>query len=525
MPTYLEEEFTPEEKSILDRYFTDLKSPVAALVNMPDSTKAALFARYSRTTKSLKRLFLDEFYDPTEENLVEGRTGKQKASELFRRVLAEYGDDSVAQLAGVHISCEQVSNILTKILERGRLMGYLEKSTRYVFYGDKQGGYYRYYRDPVLLKGPHGQKYVQAMDGLFKAYEQVFEKVRAMFDMEIPEEDKAARRASRAAALDVARGLLPAGTLSNLGIFGSAQAYEQMILRLRSNPLPEAREYAELILVEIKKVIPDFLTRLDRVERGGVWVDYQVERKQALEQSAKELLDPVIPLEQISQTRLLSWNDNAETEIVASALFPYSSLPLDVILEQVKKMSKAQKEEVFQKGVGTRLNRRHHPGREWEVADYEFEVISDYGAFRDLQRHRLLTIEWQRLSPELGYKIPDEVIKAGAGLIWAEAVAEAERAYMKIAKDSPSQASYLLTMQHRIRYVIKMNAREAMHLIELRSSPQGHAAYRKVAQDMQRLIRDVAGHTLVAEAMQFVNQEDVHLGRYEAEKRLNEPSE
>src|ERR1035437_1473072 len=359
MPTYLEEEFTPEEKSILDRYFTDLKSPVAALVNMPDSTKAALFARYSRTTKSLKRLFLDEFYDPTEENLVEGRTGKQKASELFRRVLAEYGDDSVAQLAGVHISCEQVSNILTKILERGRLMGYLEKSTRYVFYGDKQGGYYRYYRDPVLLKGPHGQKYVQAMDGLFKAYEQVFEKVRAMFDMEIPEEDKAARRASRAAALDVARGLLPAGTLSNLGIFGSAQAYEQMILRLRSNPLPEAREYAELILVEIKKVIPDFLTRLDRVERGGVWVDYQVERKQALEQSAKELLDPVIPLEQISQTRLLSWNDNAETEIVASALFPYSSLPLDVILEQVKKMSKAQKEEVFQKGVGTRLNRRH----------------------------------------------------------------------------------------------------------------------------------------------------------------------
>jgi len=520
MQTYVEAELTTAERTVLGRHFTSIDGPVAVLTNLPDATRAALFARYSRTAKPLKRVFLDEFYQPQEGATVAGDVGIAKASDLFSRVLSDYGDDSVAQLAGVHVSCEQVSNLLTKVLERGRLMGYLEQSTRYVFYGDKPGGRYRYYRDPKLLDGPHAALYVDALDGLFDAYCEVFEAVKASLQGPLPADDAAGRRAARAAALDVARGLLPAATVSNVGIFASPQAYEQLILRMRSHELPEARAYAELLLAELVKVIPDFLTRLQRPERGGVWVEYRRERNQALEAAARELqLDGARAAERpAATTRLLRWSQTAEEEIVANALYPHSRVPLDQLLATVRDLRAPERERLFAASVGDRRNRRHHPGREWEAAEYEFEVVSDYGAFRDLQRHRLLTIEWQRLGVDLGYDIPAEAVESGCAATWREAVERAEAAYEAIAVDSPEQAAYVVTMGHRLRYLMRMNAREAMHLIELRSSPQGHPSYRRVAQEMHTLIRDVAGHRLVADAMSFVNQDDVHLGRLEAER-------
>ena len=230
---------------------------MAVLTQLPDATRAALFARYSRTAKPLKRVFLDEFYREGDDSEQESAVGQARASDLFSRVLSDYGDDSVAQLAGVHVSCEQVSNLLTKVLERGRLMGYLEQSTRYVYYGDRPGGRYRYHRDPAVFEGPLAGRVEAALDGLFAAYNEVFEAVKGSLEQDIPPDDAAARRAARAAALDVARGLLPAATVSNVGIFASPQAYELLILRMRSHDLPEARAYAELLLSELKKVIPD----------------------------------------------------------------------------------------------------------------------------------------------------------------------------------------------------------------------------------------------------------------------------
>jgi thymidylate synthase ThyX len=522
MQTYVEADLTTRERSIISRHFTSIDGPVAVLTGLPDATRAALFARYSRTAKPLKRVFLDEFYRPEDDVAAATELGIERASDLFSRVLSDYGDDSVAQLAGVHVSCEQVSNLLTKVLERGRLMGYLEQSTRYVFYGDKPAGRYRYYRDPELLDGPHAEVYTEALDGLFDAYCQVFEVVKQALQADLAADDGAARRAARAAALDVARGLLPAATVSNVGIFASPQAYEQLILRMRSNELPEARAYAELLLVEIKKVIPDFLTRLDRPERGGAWVDYRRGRFKGLEAAALQLgLDraAVAAGPATATTRLLRWRESAEEAIVANALYAHSRLPLDQLLARVRMLSRLERERLFAASVGDRRNRRHHPGREWEAADYEFEIVSDYGAFRDLQRHRLLTIEWQRLGVDLGYEIPAEVEAAGCAATWRDAVERAEEAYRRVAATSPAQAAYLVTMGHRVRYLMRMNAREAMHIVELRSAPQGHPSYRRVAQEMHALIRDVAGHHLVAGAMRFVNQEDVHLGRLEAEQR------
>jgi thymidylate synthase ThyX len=521
MQGYVAAEYMDDERAILARHFTSVDGPASVLVNLPEGTKAALFARYSRTAKPLMRVFLDEFYREDSAGASQHGVGIERASDLFSRVLSDYGDDSVAQLAGIHISCEQVSNLLTKVLERGRLMGYLEQSTRYVFYGDKPGQRYRYYRDPELLSGPHADVYLAAMDGLFDAYGQVYESVKSMLEAPIAADDKAGRGAARAAALDVARGLLPAGTISNVGIFGSPQAYEQLVLRMRADALPEARAYGELILVELMKVIPDFLTRLQRPERGGVWVDYLRERAEAL-QSAARNFDRTRPRLGSSQdrVRLLSWSDDAEQRIVANALYSHTDEPLDSIVTRVKQLPEEELANLFRATVGERRNRRHRPGREWEAAEYEFEIISDYGAFRDLQRHRMLTIDWQSLSPDLGYDIPAEVGKANVAGIWRDAVSRAESAYQAIVKDNPAQASYLVTMQHRIRYVMRMNAREAMHLIELRSSPQGHPSYRKVAQDMHAAIRDQAGHRLIADAIRFVNQDDVHLGRLQAEQEL-----
>jgi thymidylate synthase ThyX len=530
--SYHLEAFSPAERAILERHVSELDGPAFVLVDLPETTRAALFARYSRSPKSLRRLLLDEFVgeagplgDAAPRNL-----GEARARDLFSRVLADYGDDSVAQLAGVHLACEQVSQLLAKAIEWGRLAGYLEQSTRYIPYTDRRDGHYRWFRDPeVLADAEAGPVFAQAMDGLFDTYCALLDPLREHLDRTLPEQDDPAarRRALRALALDLMRGLLPAGTVSNVGVFASPQAYEALVMRLRAHPLPEARAYAELILTELRKVIPDFLTRLDRPERGGVWVDYLRDTAAALQSAARELeggisADP--SLQAVEGVRLLEWDGDAEDRIVAAALYPYTHLPADAVLDSVTSLPEQRRAELFAAAVGERGNRRHRPGRGFEHATYTFEVVSDYGAFRDLQRHRMLTIQWQELTPALGCAVPREVEEAGLGDRWRAAVAQAEAAHVKVVGRFPQQAQYLVTLGHRLRYQVRLNAREAMHMIELRTSPQGHASYVRVCREMHRLIRDQAGHRLIAGAMRFVGSDDVHLPRYAAEAARRTPA-
>jgi thymidylate synthase ThyX len=515
---YHVEPLTGEEQRRLAPFVTNLDRPVFGLVNLPQVTAAALFARYSRSSKSLRRLLLDEF-------LAAGPgigpqvtdAGRVRASDLFGRVLADYGDDSVSQLAGVHLACEQVSQPLAKAIEWGRLAAYLEQSTRYIPYTDRRDGQYRYVRDRDLLSSPVGGAYVSAMDGLFEAYTDLREPLSAHLDATLPAEsdEKARKRAIRALALDLMRGLLPAGTVSNVGMYASPQAYEQLVLRLRAHALPEARTYAEMINTELQGMIPDFLTRLDRPERGGVWADYLRETAATLRVEA-DALSPESEWGPPGVT-LVEWDPDGEDRIMAAALFPYSHASEERLLAAVRPMSESRRAALFASVVGERRNRRHRPGRGLEHCDYTFEIVSDYGAFRDLQRHRLLTIQWQDLTPALGYAVPDAVTDAGLAERWHAAVREAESAYRAVANDFPEQAGYLVTLAHRVRYLIKLNAREAMHLIELRTSPQGHPSYRQICLEMLRLIDAVAGHHLVAAAMRFTGSEDVHLPRYAAE--------
>ncbi len=536
---YAVEEWTDEEAEVLRRYFTNLDGPVFALVNLPEVVKGALFARYSRTAKSLRRLFLDEFVgdlDISGDHGVDATVGLARAEQLYDRVFFEYGDDSVAQLGGVHLACEQASNLLTKVLERGRLMAYMEKSTRYVAYDSRlPNGRYRYFRPPEILDSPLGARFVGDMDRLFDAYADLLPVMQTWFAARHPktsdDSDFVWRQSVRAKAFDALRGMLPAAATSNLGIYASGQAYESLLIRMRAHPLPEARAYAALMLEELRKVIPSWVKRVDVEDRGDAhsrYLERNDERMRHLAgalfgeegdgSGAKEAAPGGDP-----EVALLDWDPDAEVKMVAAMLYPYSQLPEDRIQARVASMSEEERLEVVHTYAGDRGNRRHRPGRALERGDYRFDILSDYGAFRDLQRHRLLTVEWQDLTPAHGYTMPRAVAEAGAEEVYAAAMARSAALHAALGERfGRTRAAYAVALAYRVRYVMQFNAREAMHLIELRTSPQGHPEYRRVCQQMHRLILEKAGHRAVAALMTYLDDadyEDDGLERLAGERR------
>jgi thymidylate synthase ThyX len=519
---YPSDELSEDERQRLTPYVSDLDGPVFALVNLPETVKGALFARYSRYPGTLRRLFLDEFADSLPESAATPDHGDEgaRAAELYERIFVGYGDDSVAQLGGAHIACEWVSNVLTKVLQRPRLAAYLEQSTRYISYATPMpsDGGYRYYRDPEL-----GPQYEHAMDALFEAYARALPQVQAWVEATFPvtagESDAARRRAVKAKALDLLRGLLPAASLSHMGIYASGQAYEQLILHLLAHPLPEARRYGPMLLEAVKAVMPSFVARVERPGRGDVWIDHLSRRRAAEAVWVQRLgLDRDPAAEQRPSVALVHV-DGDETQLLTALLFEAAAVPGDHARARVEAMPPEERATMLGDLVGERGNRRHRPGRGFEALRYRFEIVSDYGAFRDLQRHRMLTVQWQALTPDLGADVPEEVVAAGAGDLYARALERSRAEYERLsAAGLESQAPYALCLGYRIRYVLDLNAREAMHLIELRSAREGHAGYRAVAQAMHALIAE--RHPAVAGAMKHVDRTtETRLERLSAEIR------
>lgn len=585
MHVYAAEDWTDAEAEILRRYFTNLDLPVFALVNLPEIVKGALFARYSRSHKNLRRLFLDEFVgelDISGDHSIDATVGLVRAEQLYDRVFFEYGDDSVAQLGGVHLACEETSNLLTKVLEWGRLMAYMEQSTRYIAYDARlSNGRYRYYRDPEILASPLGARYVGEMDRMFDTYAALVPVLQSWFAKQFPktagDSDFSYRQSIKAKAFDALRGLLPAAATSNVGIYGTGQAYEALLLRMRAHPLPEAQAYADMILTELRKVIPSFLRRVDVADRGGAWSAYFEKNQHAMQDLADALFaggsaagadgldgssgpagstlgaagstststsgsgsdagsdavgvrsggEPVVA--GAPSVRLLDWDPDGEVKTIAAMLYPYTDRSEASLLRHVETMSADERVDVIRTYAGDRTNRRHRPGRALERTMYRFDVLSDYGAFRDLQRHRMLTIEWQHLTPDHGYTLPGAVIGAGAeGDYHASMVRSAELHDALAARFGPTQGAYAVALAYRVRYVMQFNTREAMHMIELRTTPQGHPEYRKVCQEMHRLIEEKAGHRALAQLMTFVDRQDYEFGaleRLEGERRAEQRRE
>jgi len=518
------EPFSDEERAALAPYFSNTDRHVFALTNLPETVKGALFARYSRSAKSLRRLFLDEFAPEMPAGAPPPpEVGIARAEKLYARVFNEYGDDSVAQLGGAHVACEYVSNVLTKVLEWGRLMAYLEQSTRYVPYTDTLHGRWRYHV-PAEITGELEARYVRTMDETFASYAKWIPAMQEHFARRYPrnasDSEAVHRAAIRAKALDTLRGMLPAATQSNVGLYGTGQAFEALLLRMRAHPLAEARECADAMLEELRKVIPAFLTRVDIAERGGRWSEYMAGTREGTTAVADGLLAGVTA-DRRDEVTLTDFDPEGEIKIVASALYAASDLPDDQLQSIARRLSADDRARVLRAYAGTRSNRRHKPGRAFERTTYRFDILTDYGAFRDLQRHRLLTLEWQPLTTRHGFTEPEAIREAGAGDDWDRAMEASAALHERLASAGlGAAAQYAVAMAYRIRFYMEMNAREAMHVIELRTAPQGHPAYRRVCQQMHRLIAEKAGHRAVADAMSFADHSTVELERLGSERTL-----
>jgi thymidylate synthase ThyX len=526
---YYQEEFSPEESAVLRRFFTNLDLPVFGLINLPEVVKGALFARYSRSAKSLRRLLLDEFVADPDSGIDtiaravddDPLVATRKAEQLYHRVFFDYGDDSVAQLGGAHLACEQASNLLTKVLEWGRLAAYLEQSTRYIRYDARLGDRYRYFIPSEISDSSHARRYLAHMERVFDTYSDMVARMIARNEQLHPrgEDDSKAvwNSTIRAKACDTVRGLLPVATLSNVGIYGTGQAYEMSLVRMQANPLREVRDYGEMMLGELRKIIPSFLTRVDLEDRGVRWSQYLSGVRSDLEDHAASLGGPT----DIGPTvTLVDWDPEAELKIAAAALYAVSELPDEELLRLARSMTEAERAEIIASLVGERANRRHKPGRAMERTTYRFDVSCDIGAFRDLQRHRLMTLEWQRYSTRLGYDLPPELEEEGLADRWHWIMADSGSLYEDLRNDLGADAAqYVVPFAFNVRFVMEMNPRQAFHLIELRSQAAGHPAYRRVAHEMHRAIEEVAGHRLIADAMSHVDYSDVELERLAGERK------
>jgi thymidylate synthase ThyX len=525
---YPREDFTADERRLLEPHFTNLDQPVFCVVNLPEVVKGALFARYSRYPGTLRRLFLDEFTaeqggqpapDPAAALAADGpSSGTERAEALYERVFLEFGDDSVAQLGGAHVAFEWCSNVLTKILQRGRLAAYLEQSTRYIAYDRKlPSGRYRYYWDERL-----GPPYAEAIERIFDLYSEGLERLREWAAERYPRRDEPEavwRRSINAKALDAMRGLLPAASLSHVGVYATGQAYEQLVMRLLGSPLPEARDFGQLALEELRKVIPAFVKRVDMPDRGTAWIHYLTTlRERASEAAARFGLGDGQVSDEPPSVRLVHV-DGTEEQVLAALLYEVSDVAEEGILARVAELSPGERTSLLTDLVGDRRNRRHKPGRGFEALRYRFEIVSDYGAFRDLQRHRLLTAQWQRLGCELGADVPEEVEDAGFGAGYREGLERSRTEWQRLRSEGlVEESSYATALAYRIRYVLDLNAREAMHLIELRSGREGHVNYRAVALEM--LDQIAAVHPSVAAIMTHADREtEPRLERLQGELR------
>jgi len=527
------ETFTTEEVEILKPFVSNLDRPIFVLRNLPEVVKGALFSRYSRSSKGLRRLLLDEFIMNKEmafqEIVASGMTSGmsqavaiQKAQDFYDRILDGYGDDSIGELGGAHLACENVSNMASKALEDGRIGGSpLEKSTRYLFFDKKLDGDYMFYKEPVIMASKFADLYLETNRMLFDLYCRLIEPMKKFFIARVPRDpaipDQAYNFSIRARACDALRGLLPASTLTNVGIYGNGRFFEGMIIKLRSNELVEMRELADSMQRELDTVVPSFVRRASPDHRHfAPFKAYYDESRKAMQRITGAVCN--IPIRKAEEpVELVDYDKDAEAKVVAALLYPHSQHSMLQLRLMAKAMTPEQRRQIVHEAIHHRTNRRHKPPRAFENAYYTFDILADFGCYRDLQRHRMLTQERQDLTVVHGYDLPPEIVEAGFGREYSEAMEQASQAYRQIYKLYPKEAQYVVPFAYKIRWYNTINLRGVYWLAELRSSQQGHPNYRRIAQLMYQKVNEV--HPALAEHMRYVDMNDYALGRLQAEMK------
>ena len=530
-------EFSSKEKEILSDHFSNTDENVFAITTPRQVDRGALMSRYSRTDKSMRRIFLDEFLE-----------NKNRGEEFYNRVLLEYGDDSVAELGEAQIAIEGLSNIAVKKIEDRRIgLSYLEKSSRYVAWNKKEKGRYRFYRDPEIMKSRFADAYEETCNFSFDVYskniepminyvrekypiekysfkdstdgkEKSFSKLKEQTD--VKSANMIYKGSTKAKALDILRGLLPASTLTNVGITGNGRAFEYLLTVLSASELKEEQDLASKIKKELDTTIKSFVRRADD-RYGKAFQKYLKDVKNKSKIITKKKIKPKPTTGTITKLVDYETEKSAIDKIITSIMYEYSpSTSYQNILQQVKKIPKEEKEKIINEFTKLRTNRRHKPPRAFESVYYTFDLCNNFGMFRDFHRHRALTLERQLLTADHGYVIPNEVKTIGIEKDYKDCLKKTKETFQKIRVKYPEQAQYVVNFAYNYRYFMKFNLREACHLIELRTVPQGHVDYRQVAQQMFKQINKQ--HPSLSKIIKFVDLKEYDLERFESEKRTEE---
>lgn len=523
----MDEQFSPEQEKILLNYVTNTDRSLFVLRNLPEVLKGALFSRYSRSPLGLRSLLLKEFILSEQGSFPtdfgdEAFLAVQKAQNFYDRILDGYGDDSIAELGGAHLAAERISMLAAKAIEDCRIGGSpLEKSTRYIYFDQKVGGEYAYCREPVLMSSKFRDLYVSTCDFLFETYSKLIppltEKMEKMFPMEAGISKGAYAASLRAKVLDCLRGLLPASTFTNLGLFGNGRFFETLVQKLQIHPYKELQGVGKMAFEELSKVIPSFLRRADSSHKHfDAYRQFSDSMERDLERLASRVgkgsrSDTSLSVE------MVDFDQDALQKVAAGLLYPHSHLSFRELYDKAFQMTPSELAEVFDAASVYRTNRRHKSPRGLEHASFTFEIKADFGAYRDLQRHRMLTQQRQLLTCDFGYYVPTEILDTPMEAHYLEAMEKSKEAYDCMRKEFPYEAQYVVPMAWQIRWVFHMNLRALQWLAELRSSPAGHPTYRLIAQEMARKV--AAQFPLFDKFLRFVDYEGYELGRLGQEMR------
>lgn len=534
------ESFTEEQKRILQRFVTSVDSNVFCLRNLPEVIKGALFSRYSRSTMGLRSLLLKEFIQNEEtafrtivgegeEKLGSGEqvVAIRRAQNFYDRILDGYGDDSIGEMGGAHLALEGISQIAAKEIEHNRIGGSpLEKSTRYVYFDQRIEGEFRFYREPILMTSAYRDLYLETCNNLFVAYGELIppltERMEALHPPTGEELSKAAYRAAiRAKVLDCLRGILPASTSTNMGIYGNGRFFEALLQKLNCHNLKECQEIGKKGFEELSKIIPSFVRRAEVGHRHN---ESYAEYREALNGELASLIEKhesQIPVEKERNqgVRLLESDPEAPARVGAALLFSGTEYSYSDLVAYCRNLPEEELNRILEVGHEARQNRRHKAPRAFEHAHFTFEIISDFGVYRDLQRHRLLTQERQLLGPSFGYYFPAEIDEVGKGEFYIQKMERAREAYETISTSFPEEAQYILPMAYHLRYYFHVSLRELQWICELRSAPSGHPTYRVIAQEMARLVSQA--YPAFASIFKFVDYEGHELGRLGQEERAH----
>ncbi len=530
-------EFSSTEKKTLSDHFSNTEDNVFAIITPQQVDRGALMSRYSRTDKSMRRIFLDEFLK-----------NKNRGEEFYDRVLLEYGDDSVAELGEAQIAIEGLSNIAVKKIEDRRIgLSYLEKSSRYVTWNKKENGKYRFYRDEKIMNSKFATEYEDSCNFSFETYsnniEPMIEYIREKYPIEkysfkdsIDKKEKLFSKlknesdiksanmiykgSTKAKALDILRGLLPSSTLTNVGITGNGRAFEYLLTILGSSELDEEQKLASKIKKELDTTIKSFVRRADD-KYGKAFQKYLKDVKNKSKTITLKEIKSNPKIGTITKIVDYETEKQALDKIITSIMYEQSpSTSFQNIMKQVKKMPKAKKIKIINEFIKIRTNRRHRPSRAFENTYYTFDLCNNFGMFRDFHRHRALTLERQLLTTDHGYVLPNEIKILGLEKDFKECMNNTKKTFEKIRNKFPEQSQYVVNFAYNYPYFMKLNLREACHLIELRTIPQGHIDYRRVAQNMYNQINKI--HPNLSKIMKFVDLKEYDLERFEAEKRTEE---